>query len=189
MLIVRDIPLPQDARSALDAIIAAGKPAPAGLWSRIKAAAALDRKFLAERAERAQAALARGTCREVEVRHDALPALSEHEHGIFLFVPAGADTTLLLDVSSVSDEPRWAMHRAGQFMRQRWRWLRIEGLDGPQCFLATGTPIMPRNLGEFHGTALERHLTEESDWPGDDALLPLSLAEIERLMRQTAVAA
>ena len=189
MLTVRNIPLPQDARNALDAMIAASQPAPAGLWSRIKAAAALDRKFLAERAAQARNALLRGTCTEVEVDHDTPPALAEHEHGLFLFVPARPDATLLLDVSSVSDDSRWTMHQAGQFLRQRWRWLRIEGLEGPQCFRATGAAVAPRRLGEFHGTALEHRLTEETDWLGDDALLPLSLAEIERLMRQPAVAA
>ena len=93
MLTVRNIPLPQDARNALDAMIAASQPAPAGLWSRIKAAAALDRKFLAERAAQARNALLRGTCTEVEVDHDTPPGLAEHEHGLFLFVPARPDAT------------------------------------------------------------------------------------------------
>lgn len=189
MLTVRDIPLPPDARVALDAMIAASPAAPAGLWSRLKAAAALDRKFIAERAAQARIALSRGTCTEVEAEHDTPPALAEHEHGLLLFVPARADATLMLDVSSVSDDPRWTMHRAGHLMRQRWRWLRIAGLDGPQCFRATGAAMTPRRLGDFHGTALERRLTEETDWLGDDALLPLPLADIERLLRQPALAA
>jgi len=100
-----------------------------------------------------------------------------------------AGTTLLLDVCSVAEDARWALHQAGQLLRQRWRWLRFKGLEGPWCFVAEGAPVTPRDLGEFHGTALEHRLTEETTWLGDDALLPLSMAEIERLARQHAAAA
>jgi hypothetical protein len=189
MLSVREIPLPDDARRVLEGLIAAAPAPAAGFWSRLKSAAALDRKFHAERAAQARVALALGRCEEVEVRHDTAPALSEHEHGIFLFVPVDAGTTLLLDVCSVADDARWALHQAGQLLRQHWRWLRFTGLDGPWCFVAKGAPVTPRDLGEFHGTALEHRLTEETTWLGDDALLPLSMAEIERLARQHAAAA
>jgi len=133
--------------------------------------------------------LSRGLCEEVEVRNDAPPALAEHEHGIFLFVAADAGRTLLLEISSVSDEVRWPLHRAGQLLRRRWRWLRFRDLEGPWCFSAEGAAVSPPSLGDFHGTALEQRLTEEMDWPGDDALLPLPLAEIERLARQPGGAA
>jgi hypothetical protein len=189
MLSVRDVPLPEEARRALDGVVAAAPAQGSGLWARLKSAAALDRKFLAARAEAARAVLARGTCQTVAVSNDAAPALSAHEHGIFLFVPVSAGETLLLDVSSVSEDPRWALHGAGGLLRQRWRWLRFPGLEGPWCFAAEGAPVTPRDLGEFHGTALERRLTEEVDWPGDDAVIPLGLAEIERLVRQPAGAA
>jgi hypothetical protein len=115
--------------------------------------------------------------------------MAQHEHGLFFFVHAGAYATLLLDVSSVSDDVRWGLYRENQLLRQRWHWYRFAGLDGPWCFAADGPPIMPHFIGDFHGTALERRLTEEMDWPGDDALVPLPLEQIVQLARQPAAAA
>jgi hypothetical protein len=178
MLSVRDIPLPEEARLRLESLVAAGAPA-RGLWQRLAGAA--DRKFRERRAEAARAALASGTCQAVHVRHDAPPAVSEHEHGLFVFVPAASEATLLLDVSSVSEDPRWDLHRAGGLMRAEWRWLRLIELDGPSDFAVDGPAVTPIALPFFHGTALERRLTEEMEWPGDDALLPLALDEIARL--------
>jgi hypothetical protein len=66
-------------------------------------------------------------------------------------------------------------------MRAHWRWLRLRGLEGSWGFSAEGAPVTPRTLPYFHDTALERRLTEEMDWPGDDALLPLPFDEIARL--------
>lgn len=189
MLSVRRSPLTDEARRLLEDFVAASPASGGGFWSRLKAAAQLDRKFLAERTERARAALARGTCEIVEVRHDTPPALAEHEHGIFLFVPVNRNETLLLDVSSVSEDARWGLHEAGQLMRQRWRWVRLADLEGPWCFAAEGAAVTARRLGDFHGTALEARLTEEMDWPGDDALLPLALEVIERLALRRAEAA
>jgi hypothetical protein len=187
MLTVRDIPLPDDARRLLDEFMAAAPERAAGFWERLKSAAApSERKFLAERAAAARAALTRGTCAEARVRHDTPPALSEHEHGIFVFVPAGEHETLLLEILSIADDPRWRLHRSGALMRAEWRWLRIAGIAGASCFFADGAPVLPRTLPFFHGTALERRLTEEMDWPSDDALLPLSLDEIARLAAESA---
>lgn len=185
MFSVREIPLPQESLRVLEDLVAASPEHPASLWQRVKAAATLfDRKFLMDRAAEARAALSRGVCDEVRVRHDAPPVIAEHEHGLFLFVAVDAGHTLLLDVSSVSDDARWTAHRAGNLLCAQWRWLRFKDLDGTWCFAAEGNPVAPRNLGDFHGTALERRLTEEMDWPGDAAVLPLPLAEIERLAHQ-----
>jgi hypothetical protein len=186
---VRDVPLPAEALRRLEGLVAASPAQGAGLWARLKSAAALDRKFLAARAEAARAVLARGRCEAVEITHETPPALSEHEHGIFLFVPMSTNETLLLDVSSVSEDARWDLHGAGGLLRARWRWLRFQGLDGPWCFAAEGAAVTPRDLGEFHGTALDQRLTQDMGWPGDDAVIPLGLTEIERLARQPAGAA
>ena len=188
MLAVRVVPLPQDAQRVLEGFVAPAPAPSAGLWSRLKAAATLDRKSLAERAAKARAVLGRRACEDVDIWHDSPPALAQHEHGIFLFVHAGAGATLLLDVSSVSEDVRWDLYQENQLLRQHWHWYRFPGLDGPWCFTADGPPLMPMFLGDFHGTALERRLTEEMDWPGDDALLPLPLEEIARLARQRAAA-
>lgn len=183
MYTLREIDLPEDGRAVLERFAAAGRTPARGVWERLKAAAALDRKFVADRAARARAALERGVCGEVRVSHETPPALSEHEHGVFAFVPAGPAATLLLDISSVSDDPRWPLYEGGGLLRSEWRWLRFDGLDGCWCFDAAGAPIAPLSLPFFHDTALERRLTEEMDWPGDDAIVPLSMAEVEALAR------
>lgn len=183
MLAVRVVPLPQDAERLLEGFVAPPAAPSGGLWSRLKSPK-LDRRTIADRAQKARAVLGRRACEDVEIWHDSPPALAQHEHGIYLFVHAGAYATLLLDVSSVSDDVRWAMYQENRLFRQRWHWYRFPGLDGPWCFTADGPPVMPMFLGEFDGTALETRLTEEMDWPGDDALLPLQLEEIVRLARQ-----
>lgn len=188
MLAVRVVPLPQDAERVLQGFVAPAPAPQAGLWSRLKSAT-LDRKFTADRAAKARAVLGRRACEDVEIWHDTPPALATHEHGIFLFVHAGAGAALLLDVSSVSEDPRWALYQENRLFCQRWHWYRFPAFDGPWCFSAEGPPVMPHYLGDFHGTALETRLTEEMDWPGDDALLPLPLEEIARLARQRAAAA
>lgn len=185
MLAVRVVPLPQDAERVLEGFVA---PAPApsgGLWSRLRSAA-FDRKFAADRAAKARAVLGRRACEDVELWHDSPPALATHEHGLFLFSHAGAYATLLLDISSVSDDVRWALYQENRLFLQRWHWYRFPGLGGPWCFTADGPPVMPLYLGDFHGTALETRLTEDMDWPGDDALLPMQFEEIIRLARQRA---
>ncbi len=183
MLAVRVVPLPQDAEKVLEDIITPPASS-AGLWSRLKAAATVDRKLLAERAAKARAVIGRRACEDVEICHDMPLALAEHEHGIHLFVHAGAGVTLLLDVSSVSDDVRWPLYQQNRLLRHRWHWYRFPGLDGPWCFSAEGPPVTPLYLGDFHGTDLEYRLTEEMDWPGDDALLPMPIEEIARLPRQ-----
>lgn len=187
MLAVRVVPLPQDAERVLEGIVTPAAPPSGGLWSRLRSAA-FDRKLLAERAAKARAVLGRRACEDVEIWHETPPALATHEHGLFLFAHAGAYATLLLDVSSVSDDVRWALYQDNRLFFQRWHWYRFPGLAGPWCFSADGPPAMPLYLGDFHGTALETRLTEDMDWPGDDALLPMSLEEIIRLARQRAPA-
>jgi hypothetical protein len=188
MIFVRETPLSQEALSALKGVTAAGRGG--RLWSRLVAAPRpAGRTDLTGRADLAQAVLARGTCEEVEVWHDAPPALAEHEHGIYLFVPMHAKATLLLDISSTTEDPRWALHREKKLLVTHWRWVRFPGIQGPWCFHADGHEITPIRLGAFHGTELELVLTQDMAWPGDDALLPLSFNDIERYARQRLSAA
>ena len=182
MLSIREVPLSPETLQVLEDLVHASPEHASGLWQRLKSA--FEGKYLSERAAEARAALARGTCEEVEVRHETPPVVAEHEHGVCLFVAAGPKQTLLLDVSSVADDARWNMYKSGTLMRECWHWTRFTNLEGAWAFAAHGAPVQPRNLGELHGTALERRLTEEMDWPGDDAVIPLSLAEIERLAHQ-----
>jgi hypothetical protein len=183
MIFLREVPLSQEALRALKGVIGAAK---GGLWSRLGAAAPppTGQKDRADRAAHAHAVLARGACEEVEVWHDALPAIAEHAGGIFVFVPMHARATLLLDVRPSTEDPRWALHQAKALLTTHWRWLRFPGLRGPWCFLAEGHDIVPVKLGSFHGTELELYMTEDIPFPGDDTLLPLSFDQIERLARR-----
>lgn len=185
MIFVREIPLSQNALRALKGVIGAAKGG--GLLSRLSHSgrpAAQNEKDRAGRAALAEAVLRRGVCEEVEVWHDALPALAEHAGGIHLFVQMHARATLLLDVRPTADDPRWALHQAGALLTTHWRWLRFPGLRGPWCFLAEGHDIAPIKLGSIHGTELELYMNEDLPRPGDDMLLPLSLDEIERMARR-----
>ncbi len=185
MIFVRDVSLSQNAHRALKGVIGAAKGG--GLLSRLSHSGrplGLSEKDRAERAARANAVLQLGRCEEVEVWHDALPAIAEHAGGIFLFVPMHARATLLLDIRPTSDDPRWALHQAGALLTTHWRWLRFPGLRGPWCFFNEGHDIVPIKLGSFHGTELELYMTEDIPSPGDDTLLPISFEDIERLARR-----
>ena len=61
-------------------------------------------------------------------------------------VVSDSPDTLVLDVSSVSEDVRWNLYRENQLLRQRWHWYRFVGLDGPWCFAADGPPIIEAAL-------------------------------------------
>lgn len=181
MLLVQSIPLSADATTLLESHVAAANQ-PATGWRWVKAAVmASERRILESRAAGAAAALKANTCIEVRVEHDVPPATVEHEHGLLVLIPVAADQTLMLDVSSVSDDPRWQLHSAAKLFRKNWQWLRIPGMDSVTDFRADGPVIQPIKLPELHGTSLEQTLTEGMGWPGDDAMLPFG---IEALTRQ-----
>jgi hypothetical protein len=185
MIFVREVPLSQNAIRALKGVIGAAKGG--GLLARLSHSgrpASQSDKDRAERAALADAVLRRGVCEEVEVWHDALPAIAEHAGGLYVFVQMHARATLLLDLRPIAEDPRWALHQAGAFLTTHWRWLRFPGLRGPWCFLAEGHDVLPVKLGSFHGTELEIYMTEDIPRPGDDTLLPISFDEIERLARR-----
>jgi hypothetical protein len=128
--------------------------------------------------------LEQGTCLQVQVEHDVAPAVMTHEHGLLLMFPVGTEATHLLEVSSVGDDPRWALHATGDLMRRQWTWLRLGDL-GVHDFAATGEQLAPLDLGDFHGTRLEEYLTEgDAGWPGDDASLDVSFNDILAMARQ-----
>ncbi len=180
MLSVTRIDLPPDARAVLETYVAAALPA--GGWGRLTSRLFPgQRRVLEQRAAKAAAVLAVGACDEVRLLHGVLPVTTTHEHGLLILAPVADHATLMLDIASVADDPRWELHRAGRLMRTSWRWLRFSDLDGPFGFEADGEPIEPRVLPDFHGTALESRLTGGAGWPGDDVILQLGMPEIIRL--------
>lgn len=183
MLHVNSIALSADARALLEAHVAAVNQPVTG-WRWVKAAVmATERRTLENRATGAAAALKAGTCTEVRAEHDTPPAVVEHEHGLLVLIPVTADQTLMLDISSVSEDPRWKLHSAGKLFHKTWQWLRIPGMDSVTGFRVDGPAIQPVNLPELHGTSLEQTLTEGMGWPGDDAIIPYGLDELTRLAK------
>ncbi len=141
-------------------------------------------RFVTERATIARRVLDEGTCVSVHLEHAEPPAIAFHEHGLLVITPLGDDDVQLFDISSVDGDPRWALHEAGGLLRRDWRWIRLGDL-GPYGFTAGGEPVVPIDLGELDGTALETYLTERDEgWPGDDATLPETFADIVAMARR-----
>lgn len=142
-------------------------------------------RFVTERATAARRVLDQGTGVAVHLVHDDPPAAVGHEHGLLVVAPIDGQSAQLFDISSVDGDPRWDLHQAGELFRREWRWIRLGEL-GPHGFAATGAPVRPIDLGELHGTALETYLTERDEgWPGDDATLDRSLADICAMAQRT----
>ncbi len=126
---------------------------------------------LREQQRRAEAALADGRERVVVVEFDETSFAMPHEHGMFYCVDDGHGGTVLLDVSTIADDPResqarrtrqaahWRLHYcAGSIQRARYTGRkisirRIEGLDdqgesGPDRVLevlgVSGAPDLAR---------------------------------------------
>ncbi len=169
VITTRTVPIPTGAGDMLRAAVAAGERTAGRRLAGRRA-----RQAAAAEAEHAAQVLQAGACTEVHVTHDTAPALITHEHGVLVLIPAEPDTTLMLDICSVDGDPRWSLHLDGGLLRHDWRWLRL-GKFGSYGFTADGPMIDPMNLGDLHGTELERALTEGDDgWPGDDAILRIS---------------
>jgi hypothetical protein len=177
MLTTATVELPLALVEVLEDVIRAGEGRGVGRWARSP-----GREYRRHQAATAQAVLTEGRCVSVHVRHDLPPATLSHEHGLLVLFPVDGDATHLLEILSVADDPRWALHEAGGLMRREWRWLRVPGI-GTHGFAASGEPIDHADLGDFHGTELEVVLTEGDDgWPGDDATLGMSFDEAARLV-------
>lgn len=171
-LVVSTAALPADAVGALTREVDAG--ARKGLLRRANA----HRQACAAAAE---ALLRDGTCPAVTVHHDQRPLTLRHEHGAVVVTPLEGDRVHLLDISSVSDDPRWELYRSGELWRREWTWLRLGDL-GFRDFRASGATITPVDLGDLHGTALEERLVDgDEGWPGDDAVLDLSGSAVVEL--------
>jgi hypothetical protein len=132
---------------------------------------------LAEQKARATAALADGRERVVVVEFDETSFVVPHEHGVFYGVDDGHGGTVLLDVSTIADDPResqarrtrQAMHwrlqycagrvQGARFSGRRKPIRRIEGLDdrgesGPDRVLevlgVSGAPDLARVALPIH---------------------------------------
>jgi hypothetical protein len=133
------------------------------------------------RVEQIAAALDSDVCEEVRVDHDSTTVLLTHEHGLVVLTPH-AEHTLMLDISSVGDDPRWDLYVDGRLMQRSWRWIRVATL-GPFAFSVSGDSFTPDNRGDLHGTRLEEYLTEgPNGWPGDDAVVAMPLPALVELI-------
>jgi len=88
---------------------------------------------LREQHVRAAAALADGRETEVVVEFDGASFAMPHEHGMFYCVDDGLGGTVLLEVSTIADDPRETQagrtRQASRFSGPRMSIRRIEGLD------------------------------------------------------------
>ena len=132
---------------------------------------------LLEQHVRAEAALADGRERVVVVDFDETSFAMPHEHGMFYCVDDGHGGTVLLEVSTIADDPRdsqarrtrqaahWRLHycagsiQRARFSGQRISIRRIEGLDdggesGPDRMLdvlgVSGVPDLARVALPIH---------------------------------------
>lgn len=179
---VTTISIPPELHRFLEKLVAEGVPR-GGLRGFLDRVLPVEQRIRADRASAASAALACGTVEAVVLEHLEPPILAHHEHGVLVFVSSSDDTTLMFDATNVEPDPRWTHHEAGTLLRKHWRWFRVAGLEDQVLFTTEGEPVASRATFDFHDTALEHELTEKRDWPGDEVLLPFSLAEIEHLGR------
>lgn len=186
MYTTSEIDLPDDARAMLATYEAAARTSQSLFGRIIGLLPRPGRAFIAARAHAARAVIDRGRCIEVRVRHDQPPLCMSHEHGIILLIAIDDSRSLLLDVSSVSDDPRWDLRQAGKLMCSDWRWLRFGDNLGSSCFVADGPAVEALDLGELHDTKLEERLLADDGWPGDDAVVDLSRQVAIELAKQAA---
>ncbi len=169
------VPIPDDVAALLNDTVAAGSRR--GMFRGV----GTDGRASAREAQRI---VDTGSCVAVDVQHDQPPVVANHEHGLIVLIRRGDDTAHLLDISSVADDPRWALHSTGALWTRWWSWVRAGDL-GPFRFTATGEPLAPPFDADLHGTRLEAYLTESDDgWPGDDAVLAITFADAVAWLRE-----
>jgi hypothetical protein len=109
----------------------------------------------------------------------------EHEHGVIVVTPAGPDTTLYLDLSSVADDVRYDdWLRRGRIFRSRWTWFE-GGPLGYFDFRTEGEAFTPRWARDAKGKfddELGGDVFEFLDSPGDGDVVARPFAEVDRFV-------
>lgn len=150
-----------------------------------------------ERVRRVALALRRdaeaGRVQRHTLHRDARHWFVEHEHGVMHLSPAEPGRTLLLDLSSVSDDPRHdAWYAKRRIDRDTWRW--TTAADGALLlsFAAEGAPVAPNSLAGALGREdpdLAATIFEAIGSPGDGEVIPRDFAEVNADLRARIAAA
>lgn len=108
----------------------------------------------------------------------------EHEHGVIVLVPADERRTLYLDLSSVADDPRYAMYEKKSIFRREWKWVQVpEFRPGEERqFEVDGLAFTPNLLG--HSDRLHGEIFEHFNSPGDGDIVSFTWKEVEAFVAE-----
>lgn len=139
---------------------------------------------LCERKKFAQAALKDGRESKAVVEFDETSFALPHEHGTLYFVNDGQGGSVLLDVSTIADDPRESQARQSR-ISTRWRLDCVAGEVHEARF--SGEKISIRRIDGLNegGEVRPERILEALGFPGpqDLARVPLSIQEAERRVR------
>ena len=139
---------------------------------------------LCERKKFAQAALKDGRESEAVVEFDETSFALPHEHGMLYFVDDGRGGSVLLDVSTIADDPREPQARQSR-ISTRWRLDCVAGGVNKARFSGEKIPIRRIDGLNECGEVRPERILEALGFPGpqDLARVPLSIQEAERRVR------
>jgi hypothetical protein len=111
----------------------------------------------------------------------------EHEHGVILVCPADERRTLYLDLSSVSDDPRWEdWYRGGRLHTTRWTWFATPDGALQAGFAAEGEALPPNSFEAAAGSYDPEVGGDLFEWlgsPGDGDLVRKPFAKVDAWLR------
>lgn len=138
----------------------------------------------AAQAERLRADLAAGRVLRHTLLRDSRHAFVPHEHGVIHVCPADATRTLVLDLSSIADDPRhdhW--YAKGLIDRARWTWFTTSDGAVRLGFEAEGAAVLRREATDLDGDDLLEFL----GLPADGEAVGRPWAEVEDFLRRAPV--
>lgn len=125
------------------------------------------------------------------IRHqldrDARHWFVAHEHGVIMVCPATEDSTLYLDLSSVSDDVRheeW--YRSGRLHHARWTWFTTPAGAMQAGFAADGPALPPNDFDAAAGRydpETGGDLFEFLGSPADGDVIDRPFAEVDAFLR------
>ena len=143
-----------------------------------------QQRLMADMASGIDVLAAAPTIRRCELDIGADHWFIEHEHGVIVVTPASPDTTLYLDLSSVSDDVRYDNWlRKGRIYRSRWTWYD-GGPLGSLDFKVEGDDFKPRWASDLigrdpHNEDVGGDVFEFLDSPGDGDVVARPFAEVD----------
>lgn len=140
--------------------------------------------YMCERKIFARAVLKEGRASEALVGFDETSFVLPHEHGMLYFVDDGQGGTVLLDVSTIADDPREYQARQSR-ISTRWRLDCVAGAVHEARFSGEKIPIRRIDGLNESGEVRPEGVLEALGFPGpqDLARIPLSIQEAEQRVR------